>query len=113
MGEAAYDSNITLHSEVLPVSVDLMGKPYRPYFLPPKIVPSNIRFRRTIGPFDYLLYEQDATTELTLFFQNLSAAKGCDGMIFQLVEDLYAAGIVSKPQAGGTTAGGEILLRRD
>lgn len=34
-------------------------------------------------------------------------------MIFQLVEDLYAAGIVSKPEAGGTTAGGEILLRRD
>ncbi|MCJ1467592.1 hypothetical protein MMC07_006217 [Pseudocyphellaria aurata] len=65
LGDAAYNSTVTLHSEVLPVSVDLM------------------------------------------------AAKGCDGMIFQLVEDLYAAGIVSKPQAGGTTKGGEILLRRN
>lgn len=65
LGEAAYQSNVTLHSEVLPVSVDLL------------------------------------------------AAKGCDGLIFQLVEDLYAAGIVSKPDAGGTTKGGEILLRRD
>lgn len=28
VGEAAYQSNVTLHSEVLPVSVDLLGKPY-------------------------------------------------------------------------------------
>ena len=41
-----------------------------------------------------------------------SAAKGCDGLIFQLVEDLLAAGIVNVIEAGQTITGGEILLRR-
>ena len=40
------------------------------------------------------------------------AAKGCDGMIFQLIEDLQAAGIVSATQAGQTIYGGEVLLKR-
>ncbi len=40
------------------------------------------------------------------------AAKGCDGLIFQLVDDLFAAGIVKVVEAGQTIAGGEILLRR-
>ncbi|KAK3062019.1 hypothetical protein LTS18_004977 [Coniosporium uncinatum] len=41
------------------------------------------------------------------------AAKGCDGMIFSLVEDLLAAGIVSVSQAGGSNVdGGEILYKR-
>lgn len=34
VGEASYNSNITAHSEVLPVSVDLMGKPYPFHFSP-------------------------------------------------------------------------------
>ena len=37
------------------------------------------------------------------------AAKGCDGMIFQLVEELRAAGIVNATLAGQTIYGGEIL----
>lgn len=45
------------------------------------------------------------------FICNL-AAKGCDGLIFQLAEDLVAAGILKVSQAGQTIAGGEILLRR-
>ena len=39
------------------------------------------------------------------------AARGCDGLIFQLIEDLYRAGIVEATQAGRTIKGGEILLR--
>ena len=42
------------------------------------------------------------------------AAKGCDGMIFSLVGDLYEAGILKKslPGQSGIT-GGDILLKRD
>ncbi|KAL8902189.1 MAG: hypothetical protein Q9207_004842 [Kuettlingeria erythrocarpa] len=64
IGQAAYRSNITEHTEMLPVTMDFL------------------------------------------------AAKGCDGMLFNLVEDLTAAGIVSATQAGQTIAGGEILLKR-
>lgn len=44
---------------------------------------------------------------------NLMAAKGCDGMLFSLIGDLYKAGILkqSLPGRSGVT-GGEILLRR-
>jgi hypothetical protein len=41
----------------------------------------------------------------------LSAAKGCDGLIFNLVQDLQAAGIVNASLTGQTITGGEILLR--
>ena len=49
-----------------------------------------------------------------LFFpsSNRTAARGCDGLIFQLVEDLYRAGIVQSTEAGRTIKGGEILLKR-
>ncbi|KAF1989847.1 amidase signature enzyme [Aulographum hederae CBS 113979] len=41
------------------------------------------------------------------------AAKGCDGMIFSLVEELFTAGIVSISEAGGSNVdGGDILFRR-
>lgn len=40
-----------------------------------------------------------------------SAAKGCDGLIFNLVQDLQAAGIVNASLTGQTIAGGQILLR--
>ncbi len=63
IGSAAYNSSITLHTEVLPVTVDIM------------------------------------------------AAKGCDGLIFNLVRDLQTAGIVKVSQTGQTIVGGEILLR--
>ena len=62
IGQATYFSNITLHSESLPVTIDFV------------------------------------------------AAKNCDGMIFQLVEDLRAAGIVKATLAGRTITGGEVLF---
>ena len=40
-------------------------------------------------------------------------ARGCDGLIFNLVDALLAAGIVTIPQAGQTEMGGEILMRRE
>lgn len=45
---------------------------------------------------------------------NLMAAKGCDGMLFGLIENLYKAGILKKslPGRSGVT-GGDILLRRE
>jgi hypothetical protein len=65
VGSASYFSNITLHEEVLPVTVDIM------------------------------------------------AARGCDGLIFGLVQDLVKAGILAPSMAGySDTAGGEILLKR-
>ena len=62
IGQASYMSNITSHTEFLPVTIDFL------------------------------------------------AAKGCDGMIFQLVEALQAAGIVNATQTGQTIYGGEILF---
>ena len=63
IGQAAYNSTITLHTEYLPVTVDIL------------------------------------------------AAKGCDGLIFNLVRDLQAAGVVKATLTGGTIYGGEVLLR--
>ena len=39
------------------------------------------------------------------------AARGCDGVIFSLVEALLQAGIIMKPEVGRTIMGGEILFR--
>ncbi|KAI6799940.1 amidase signature enzyme [Hortaea werneckii] len=65
LGSASYFSNITLHEEVLPVTVDIM------------------------------------------------AARGCDGMIFGLVQDLVAAGILEPSMAGYSEgSGGDILFKR-
>jgi hypothetical protein len=42
------------------------------------------------------------------------AAKGCDGMILSLIEDLYKKGIVRASKAGGSnTNGGEILFKTE
>lgn len=66
VGTAAYSSNITLHEEFLPVTVDIL------------------------------------------------AAKGCDGMIYGLVQDLVAAGLLKSSLAGySSDLGGEILLKRE
>lgn len=45
---------------------------------------------------------------------NILAAKGCEGMIFALVQDLVATGAL-KPSLSGYSEdlGGEILLKRD
>nr|POE54356.1 amidase 1 [Quercus suber] len=66
IGEAPYISEITMHEEVLPVTVDIM------------------------------------------------AARGCDGMIFGLVEDLVKAGILKSSLSGYSDIdGGQILFRRE
>ena len=44
---------------------------------------------------------------------NLMVAKGCDGMLFSLIGDLYKAGILKESLTGRSgVTGGEILLRR-
>jgi hypothetical protein len=42
---------------------------------------------------------------------NIMVAKGCDGLIVKLAQDLTEAGILAIPQAGSTILGGEILLK--
>ncbi|KAL1799641.1 hypothetical protein ACET3X_003678 [Alternaria dauci] len=45
---------------------------------------------------------------------NLMAAKGCDGMLFSLIGELYDAGILKESMVGRSgVTGGDILLRRD
>lgn len=45
---------------------------------------------------------------------NILAARGCDGMIYALVQDLVAAGALKPSLAGySSDLGGEILLKRD
>lgn len=43
---------------------------------------------------------------------NVMVAKGCDGLLAKLAQDLVEAGIVVVPQVGQTINGGEILMRR-
>jgi hypothetical protein len=44
---------------------------------------------------------------------DILAARGCDGMIFGLVQDLVAAGILKATVAGeSSVTGGEILFKR-
>ncbi len=43
---------------------------------------------------------------------NILAARGCDGLLVRLAQDLTRAGILSPPRVGRTIAGGEILMRR-
>jgi hypothetical protein len=60
-----------------------------------------------------------------LFFSNITnheeylpvtidilAAKGCDGLIVKLAQDLVAAGILPIPKIGRTIDGRDILMRR-
>lgn len=45
---------------------------------------------------------------------DILAARGCDGLIFQLVQDLVKAGILAPSKAGGSNVnGGEILYKRE
>lgn len=43
---------------------------------------------------------------------DIMAAKGCDGLLVKLAQDLVEAGIVTPPLAGGTVTGGDILMKR-
>lgn len=40
------------------------------------------------------------------------AAKGCDGLLVRLAQDLVGAGIVPVPEVGQTIYGGDVLVRR-
>ncbi|KAK1712406.1 amidase signature domain-containing protein [Colletotrichum lupini] len=52
-------------------------------------------------------------TEMLPVTVDVMAARGCDGLIVRLAQDLVGAGILKLPLAGGTLAGGEVLMRRD
>lgn len=39
-------------------------------------------------------------------------AKGCDGLLAKLAQDLVAAGIVPAPEVGQTIYGGDVLMKR-
>ncbi|KAK1525566.1 hypothetical protein CABS01_00655 [Colletotrichum abscissum] len=52
-------------------------------------------------------------TEMLPVTVDVMAARGCDGLIVRLAQDLVGAGILKVPLAGGTLAGGEVLMRRD
>ncbi|KAK5944099.1 hypothetical protein PMZ80_003380 [Knufia obscura] len=41
------------------------------------------------------------------------AAKGCDGLLVKLAQDLVAAGIIPQPVTGRTIYGGDVLMRRE
>ena len=63
-----------------------------------------------IGSGSYFSNSTLHTEELPVTIDFL-AAKGCDGMIFNLVKDLMAAGIVNASMTGQTLeGGGEVLL---
>ena len=51
-------------------------------------------------------------TEYVPVTLDVMAAKGCDGLIARLAQDLVAVGIISRPRVGSGLDGGEILLRR-
>ncbi|KJZ74453.1 hypothetical protein HIM_06049 [Hirsutella minnesotensis 3608] len=44
---------------------------------------------------------------------NVMMARGCDGLITRLAQDLVKEGIIKVPKTGSTMEGGEVLLRRD
>lgn len=43
---------------------------------------------------------------------DVMVAKGCDGLLVKLAQDLVAAGLAVVPQAGGTLYGGDILMKK-
>jgi hypothetical protein len=44
---------------------------------------------------------------------DILAAKGCDGLIVKLAQDLVEAGILPVPETGGTIYRGDILMKRE
>lgn len=44
---------------------------------------------------------------------DIMAAKGCDGMLVKLAQDLVTAGILKQPLAGQTIYGGDVLMKRN
>lgn len=81
------------------MTVDILGKPSA--FFSPSFTSSHIPPKMDQN----MLLANPARTILC------AAAKGCDGLIFNLVQDLQAAGIVNASLTGSTITGGEVLLR--
>jgi hypothetical protein len=97
---------------------------YRNTYWSPPVPPTGFSFGRVSGfaevpdmvvPIGVAEYNSTITnhTEYLPVTVDFLAAKGCDGMIFSLVEDLLDAGIVEVAKTGysGIT-GGEILFRK-
>ncbi len=43
---------------------------------------------------------------------DILAAKGCDGLLVKLAQDLALAGLLALPRVGGTITGGDILMKK-
>jgi len=96
---------------------------YRNHYLSPPTAPTGFSIGRVssfaevpdmVVPIGVATYNSTITnhTEYLPVTVDFLAAKGCDGMIFSLVEDLLDAGIVKIAQTGYSgTSGGEILFR--
>ena len=90
------------------------GPPAVPYgFSSGRISPfaENPDFVIPIGSASYNSTITDHVEELPVTV-DIMAAKGCDGVIFGLVQDLVSAGIVNASLTGQTITGGEVLLRK-
>ncbi|KAL8921312.1 MAG: hypothetical protein Q9172_004085 [Xanthocarpia lactea] len=124
-----FNSNIltnssTTCSESLILYTAFSSEPdYRDEYLEPPTVPFGFGTSRisvfaevpdVVVPVGQARYFSNVTEheEMVPVSVNLMAARGCDGMLFNLIEDLTAAGILTVPQTGRTIAGGEILLKR-
>lgn len=58
---------------------------------------------------------QSSITKHAEFFPvaiDIMAAKGCDGLLVKLAQDLTDAGILPVPKVGGTITGGDILMKK-
>jgi Asp-tRNA(Asn)/Glu-tRNA(Gln) amidotransferase A subunit family amidase len=97
---------------------------YRNQYVAPPSAPSGwyLELMSTLGggpDFVLPLGEAEYFSEITQHIEmmpvtvNVMAAKGCDGLIYGLVQDLFEAEILKETTAGRSTVdGGEILLRR-
>jgi hypothetical protein len=67
-----------------------------------------------VFPLGEVSYQSTITlkSELLPVAINIMVAKGCDGLIPRLAQDLVKEDILKIPKAGGTLEGDEILLRR-
>ncbi|KAK3934271.1 amidase signature enzyme [Diplogelasinospora grovesii] len=64
-----------------------------------------------VYPIGQVAAKSDVTNHEELFpvAVDIMAAKGCDGLLVRLAQDLIDAGILAVPKTGGSTTGGDIL----
>jgi hypothetical protein len=98
---------------------------YRNRYLPPPAVPFGFSTGRLsvfseapdfVIPLGQAPYNSTVTghEEFLPVTVDIMAAKGCDGMLFNLINELVSTGVVKPPVAGRTPVeGGQILYRRD